>query len=72
MAGCGPVTLSSPTLSSPLDAGISPAAILSRVDLPQPDGPMIERWNLIKRVYCGTEDFADILDGEDVHVSSPR
>ena len=41
--GCGPVTLSVPTVNSPEVAGINPPMIRSSVDLPQPEGPMIEK-----------------------------
>src|SRR4029434_1549154 len=40
---CGPLTVSPPTAKSPLEAGINPPMILNNVDLPQPDGPMMEK-----------------------------
>jgi hypothetical protein len=40
--GCGPFTGSEPTTNSPPEAGINPPMILSSVDLPQPDGPMMD------------------------------
>src|SRR6266478_4969427 len=41
--GCGPLTFSEPTVNSPLDAASKPPIIRSSVDLPQPEGPMIEK-----------------------------
>src|SRR6266511_3852067 len=41
--GCGPLTLSEPTVNSPLDAASNPPMIRKSVDLPQPEGPMIEK-----------------------------
>src|SRR3990172_7813229 len=43
MDRCGPLTVSPATVSSPPVAGIKPPMILSRVDLPQPEGPMMEK-----------------------------
>src|SRR5688572_1551335 len=40
---CGPFTGSLPTINSPEDASSKPPTIRSRVDLPQPDGPMMEK-----------------------------
>ena len=39
----GPLTRSPPMVTAPLEAGSSPAAIISSVLLPQPLGPTIER-----------------------------
>src|SRR3972149_7855214 len=43
MDRCGPLTVSPATVSSPPVAGIKPPMILSGVDLPQPEGPMMEK-----------------------------
>src|SRR5690348_4528895 len=41
-AGCVPRTASPPTATRPSNSGIRPPMMLNNVDLPQPDGPMME------------------------------
>src|SRR4051812_12242537 len=66
--GCRPATLRPAMLISPLVIGSSPAMVLSRVDLPQPDGPTRTRKppssissEMPFRIFVAPKDFSRLL-----------